>query len=796
MTTTERGSPSNHRAASRFFSEPVRDYVAQCAGRPVSVLQAGCLAPLRELGIGELARGGFDISVTAVDADQPLARRVLRDTQTAYDDVITGDLRTVPIPQRAYDVVYCAMLLERVRHVELVLDRLTSALKPGGLLLLRTGDRKSAAALLDRMLPRMIRKVVWSRFRPGVPGPFTPVYEKAVSDEGIASYTLMRGLVIAARGSELTRPDSPAGLASSVRLTCAAISRLSGGRFADGHDELLYVIRKPLDRFARVVLPRYRTPRRAIIVDAYQRSGQGPEGEPDVTDQLPAELADWPAWTPGEEQLGELELITSGAFAPLRGYLGTDDLAAVAERGELADGAPWPVPVTLTVPVAAVPAGASRLVLQDPEGSPLAVVEITERVPASGGSALRLAGPVTALRAPEHGPFRALRRTPADVRAELGAGLSTGRVLALTTRRPLGQRQIGQLRHLADQLRACILLLPLVAGKPEVVTRQESLVRAVLAAAEQLPASTLVVPVPLPPRADPAADLLARAVVAAGYGATHLLVDAGDQGAVSRSRSDAADFDLSKLGIEILAEGEWAYDPAAEVWRPLGLIEPGLERGELSDGELGELLDSGDEVPAWLMPARVAEELRRARPPRARRGVVVFFTGLSGSGKSTLARDLRDALLERGDRTVSLLDGDLVRRLLSAGLTFSREDRDLNIARIGYVAAEVARHGGIAICAPIAPYAAARAGVRKMVAETGDFVLVHVSTPLEVCEARDRKGLYAQARAGVIGSFTGISDPYEEPDDADLTIDTSVVSRHDAVAAVLAHLTRAGWLAS
>jgi sulfate adenylyltransferase len=513
-----------------------------------------------------------------------------------------------------------------------------------------------------------------------------------------------------------------------------------------------------------------------------------------VTDQLPAELADWPAWTPDEEQLGELELITSGAFAPLRGYLGTDDLAAVAERGELADGAPWPVPVTLTVPVAAIPEDASRLVLQDPEGSPLAVVEITERVPASGGSALRLAGPVTALRPPEHGPFRALRRTPADVRAELGAGLSRERVLALATRRPLGQRQIGQLRHLSDQLHARILLLPLVAGKADVVTRQESLVRAVLAAAGQLPASTLVVPVPVPPRADPAADLLARAVVAAAYGATHFLVDARGQGAGSRSRSDDADFDLSKLGIEILAEGEWAYDPVAEVWRPLGLIEPGLERGELSDGELGELLDSGDEVPAWLMPADVAAELRRARPPRTRRGVVVFFTGLSGSGKSTLARDLRDALLERGDRTVSLLDGDQVRRLLSAGLTFSREDRDLNIARIGYVAAEVARHGGIAICAPIAPYAAARAGVRKMVSETGDFVLVHVSTPLEACEARDRKGLYAQARAGVIGSFTGISDPYEEPDDADLAVDTSVLSRHDAVAAVLAHLTRGGWL--
>jgi sulfate adenylyltransferase len=367
-------------------------------------------------------------------------------------------------------------------------------------------------------------------------------------------------------------------------------------------------------------------------------------------------------------------------------------------------------------------------------------------------------------------------------------------VLAYATRRPLGQRHIGQLRHLADQLRAKILLLPLVVGPADLVTRPEALVRAVRAAAGHLPAGTLVVPVPLPPRGEPAEELRARAVVAAAYGATHLLAEGGRDDRASRTRGDATEFDFSGLGVEILTEGEWAYDPSAEVWRPLVLIEPGLERDELSDGELGELLDSGGEVPGWLMPAGVTEELRRARPPRARRGVVVFFTGLSGSGKSTLARDLRDALLERGDRTVSLLDGDLVRRLLSAGLTFSREDRDLNIARIGYVATEVARHGGIAICAPIAPYAAARAGVRQMVSAVGDFVLVHVSTPLEVCEARDRKGLYAQARAGIIGSFTGISDPYEEPDDADLVIDTSAVSRHDAAAAVLAYLTRGGWL--
>ena len=256
MTTAERGSPDMERTASRFFAEPMREYVLQCLGRPVSVLQAGCLAPLRELGIAELAQGGFEVSVTAVDGDHPLARQVLLDAHSAYDDVITGDLRTVPIPQRAFDVVYCAALLERVSHVELVLDRLTSALKPGGLLFVRTADRYSATALLDRMLPGPARRAVWSRFRPGIPGPFPAVYEKAVSEEGIASYALMRGLVIAARASELTRPDQPPGLSSSVRFTCAAIARLSRGRYDDSHDELLYVIRKPLDRFARVVLAR------------------------------------------------------------------------------------------------------------------------------------------------------------------------------------------------------------------------------------------------------------------------------------------------------------------------------------------------------------------------------------------------------------------------------------------------------------------------------------------------------------------------------------------------------------
>jgi sulfate adenylyltransferase len=482
-------------------------------------------------------------------------------------------------------------------------------------------------------------------------------------------------------------------------------------------------------------------------------------------------------------------------FAPLRGFMDAADAAGAAELGMLADGTPWPVPVTLDLPADKVPPDADHLVLQDREGSPLAVLSITEQRPLPGDGEpglVRLAGPVTALREPEHGPFRQLRRHPEDIRAELDQG---GNVLAYATRRPLNQRHIGQLRHYSGQLNARLLVLPLVCGPAQVVTRPEALVRAVLAARQHLPAGTLVIPVPLAPRHDGhAVDLRAQGIVAAAYGATHLLADSPDPAGLPTGPKNGT-LAVPGVPIPVISAGEWAYDPRSEVWRPLALIEPGAEQGELTDSELGALLDSGAEVPAWFAPPDVARELRRARPPRAERGLAVFFTGLSGSGKSTIARGLAEALTERGDRTVSLLDGDHVRHLLSAGLSFSRADRDLNIARIGYVAAEVARHGGVAICAPIAPYAQARAAARQMVTEVCDFLLVYVSTPVDVCAARDRKGLYAKARAGLIQGFTGVTDPYEEPRDADLVLDTSVMTRQQAVDAVLDLLTAGGWLA-
>ena len=547
---------------------------------------------------------------------------------------------------------------------------------------------------------------------------------------------------------------------------------------------------------------------------------------------LPADLAGCPSWAPDEFQLADLELLLHGVFSPLGGFMTAADAIAVARHRRLADGTPFPFPVTLELPAAALPPDAGLLVLEDPEGAPLAVLEITERVQPGPGEPVRVAGPVRALREPEHGPFRQLRLRPAQTRAELGIGERPARqepapgqpVLACVTRGPLHRRDLTQLRHLADGMRARLLLMPLVAGPAELVTRPEALVRAVLACLPQLPAGTLVVPVPLAPRGRDGtrAETRARALAAAAYGATHLFVPwlapaeavppgetvplaetvppkspaAPPRDLATRDAgggTDAAIVTLTGSRIPLVMPGEWAFDLTAEVWRPAARIEPAARQAALSAADLTGLLDRGAPIPDWFTPAGVADELRAARPPRHARGLVLFFTGLSGAGKSTVARDVADALAERG-RTVSLLDGDRVRRLLSAGLGFSRADRDLNIARIGFVAAEVARHGGVAICAPIAPYASARAQVREMARQAGDFLLVHVATPLEACEARDRKGLYAKARAGVITGFTGISDPYEEPQDADLRIDTSALTRQDAVAAVLSLLDAGGWL--
>lgn len=496
---------------------------------------------------------------------------------------------------------------------------------------------------------------------------------------------------------------------------------------------------------------------------------------------LPDEvLRDAPAYTPRSYELADLELLLSGAYAPLTGFLGRADLASLARRGRLADGTPWAVPVTLTVPAALVEGLdltnplQRAILLTDEEGGPLALLDVADAWPIRDGFA-GVGGAVRQVGDGAHGPFQRLRRTPAEVKALL----PPGRVLGIIADRPLHRPQLAQIAHAARTLAAHLLVLIPVADIGPDGLPPEVLVRAVFAGRDRMPPATLIA-VPIAPRGDEIRDALVRARVAAAYGVTHLL-STGEM--------------LSGGGPRVLVPRELAYDNRDGQWRWRDDIPPRNRRLALRPEEIDDLLDRGFPLPEWHTPPAVAKELTRAHPPRRHRGLVLFFTGLSGSGKSTIARGVADALRESGDRTVTLLDGDVVRRELSAGLGFGKADRDLNVRRIGWVAAEVARHRGVALCCPIAPYEKARANARAMAkAAGGGFLLVHVATPLEVCEQRDRKGLYARARAGLLTGMTGIDDPYEEPTDADLVLDTSELNVEEGVQAVLHHLIETGWV--
>ncbi|GIF06491.1 adenylyl-sulfate kinase [Actinoplanes siamensis] len=491
-------------------------------------------------------------------------------------------------------------------------------------------------------------------------------------------------------------------------------------------------------------------------------------------------LRDAPSYAPRPFELADLELLLSGAYAPLTGFLARADLVSLARTGRLADGTPWPVPVVLEIPIELAerldPRDPARrtVVLTDLEGAPLAAIEASD-VWKIAENRYGLGGPVHRMGDGGHGPFQRLRRTPEEVRSLL----PPGRVLGVIADRPLHRPQLAQIAHAARTLGAHLLILIPVSGHGPDGLPPEALVRAIFAARDRMPPAT-VVAVPLLPHGDEMRDALLRSKVAAAYGVTHVL---------STGES------LSGAGLRVLVPRELAYDNRDGQWRWRDDIPPRNRRLAMPPEEIDDLLDRGFPLPEWHTPPAVAKELSRVRPPRRHRGLVVFFTGLSGSGKSTIARNLADALRETGERTVTLLDGDIVRRELTAGLGFSKADRDRNVRRIGWVAAEVGRHRGMAVACPIAPYEAARAAVRRMAVEAGaGFVLVHVATPLEVCERRDRKGLYARARAGQLRGMTGIDDPYEEPLDAELTLDTTTMSVAEAVEVVLGHLVENGWV--
>lgn len=543
---------------------------------------------------------------------------------------------------------------------------------------------------------------------------------------------------------------------------------------------------------------------------------------------LKHEAAALPGWDLNPRQLCDLELLMTGAFSPLRGFLGRADYDSVCRDLRLADGTLWPIPVSLDVTreFAASLGEQRQIALRDPEGVTLAILDIEDRwEPDREAEALAvfgtrdklhagvawlldragpvyLGGRVRGLALPHHYDFRHLRLTPREVRAQFDK-LGWRRIVAFQTRNPMHRAHLELTFRAAQIAEANLLIHPSVGmtkpGDIDHYTRVRCYEKLIAHYPEQ---TTMLSLLHLAMRMGGPREALWHAIIRKNHGCSHFIV--GRDHAGPGNGADGKPFygpyeaqelvarHQAELGISMVPFQEMLYVQQRAQYAPADEIAPGETVLNISGTELRRRLHEGLEIPEWFTYPEVVAELRRTHPARHRQGFTVFFTGLSGAGKSTLANALMVRLLELGTRPVTLLDGDVVRKHLSSELGFSREHRNLNVQRIGFVASEITKNGGIAICAPIAPYAAARRDVRDMVSQYGLFVETHIATPLDICEQRDRKGLYALARAGKIKEFTGISDPYEVPEAPELRIDTSEMQPDEAVQRIVLKLESLG----
>ncbi len=547
--------------------------------------------------------------------------------------------------------------------------------------------------------------------------------------------------------------------------------------------------------------------------------------------ELKAHSKEWPSWDLTGRQLCDLELLMSGGFSPLSGFMRRADYEGVCHSMRLACGQLWPMPITLDVTeefAKKLTAGSSKVALRDPEGVMLAVLHVEDvwqpdrqaeakAVFNSTSSAhpgadytinkahpWYVGGKVEGLQAPSHYDFRGLRLTPAELRAEF-ARLGWTSVVAFQTRNPMHRAHVELTMRAAKQVEANLLIHPSVGmtkpGDVDYFVRT----RCYQLLLPKYPHGTVTLAMlPLAMRMGGPREAIWHGLIRKNHGCTHFIVgrDHAGPGKDKDGKPFYGPYDAQELfkkhqaemGVKMVPFQMMVYLQNEDRYVPEDEVPKGAKVLNISGTELRSRLNEGREIPAWFTYPEVVKELRRSYPPRDKQGVTIFFTGLSGSGKSTIANALVNKFLEMGGRPVTLLDGDLVRKHLSSELGFSKEHRDINIRRIGYVASEITKNGGIAICAPIAPYEATRQAVRQMVEPYGGFILVHVATSIEVCEQRDRKGLYAKARAGIVKEFTGISDPYEVPSKAEVVIDTGKLSPEEAAQAILLHLEREGFV--
>jgi sulfate adenylyltransferase len=547
---------------------------------------------------------------------------------------------------------------------------------------------------------------------------------------------------------------------------------------------------------------------------------------PEAINDLKAFASHLPSVQLSERSLCDLELLASGGFSPLDRFMSGDAHQRVVEEMRLSSGHLFPIPVTLPVDPGPAIHLDRDVALRNAKNDLIAIMTIEEvyewdivqvaqavfgtldaRHPLAEmhrWGKLNISGRLQVLQLPHHADFQELRLSPAQTRARLEA-YGYENVVAFQTRNPLHRVHEELLKRATQRADGVLLLHPVVGltkpGDVDHYTRVRTYKALVQCAddANRLLLSLL----PLAMRMAGPREALWHALIRRNYGANYLIVgrDHASPGLDSHGKPFYGPYDAqalveqysAELGVGVVPFEELVYLPDEERYEEVSRVSPRARTASISGTQVRqEYLNKGRRLPDWFTRPEVAEILAEAYPPRHQQGVCVWFTGLSGAGKSTTAEVLTVLLLERG-RQATVLDGDVVRTHLSKGLGFSKEDRDTNIRRIGFVAAEIVRHGGMAICAAVSPYLATRHEVRDMVGQD-HFIEVFVDTPLEVCEQRDAKGMYAKARRGEITGFTGIDDPYEPPTHPEITLDTVAQAPEENAHRILAYLIQRGFV--
>ena len=548
------------------------------------------------------------------------------------------------------------------------------------------------------------------------------------------------------------------------------------------------------------------------------------------TQNLKKESNHYPAWQLTDRQICDLELLLNGGFSPLDGFMGKADYNSVLKNMRLDNGALWPIPITLdiTEEFASKIKDVEKITLRDQEGFTLAILTVTDiwepnkdeeaqmvygttdsTHPAvnylkNKSNKMAVGGKLEGISLPHHYDYQKNRHTPEELRSIF---IQNGwdKIVAFQTRNPLHRAHVEMTMRASEDLNANLLIHPVVGMTKPGDVDHYTRVRCYKHVMKKYPENSAMMSLlPLAMRMGGPREALWHALIRKNYGCTHIVVgrDHAGPGNDKDGNPFYGPYDAQELlikfqdeiGIEMVPFKFMVYLPDEDRYESIESIEKGTEFKTISGTELRQLLDDGKGIPEWFSYKEVAQELEESRPPLTERGLTIFFTGLSGSGKSTLANGLLVKLLEDGSRPVTLLDGDIVRTHLSSELGFSKEHRSINVQRIGYVASEITKNGGIAICAPIAPYEADRRVNRELISPLGGFIEIHVSTSLEKCEERDVKGLYELARKGVIKEFTGISDPYEAPTDAEIVVNSSGTPPEELVDQIYFRIKEMGYI--